>query len=369
VSAGPTAPDRRAPGRRAVVASLGALALSACGRESRGQSEPYPPPRPLRAACPAPAGCAVTAERLADPADAVLIAAQFSQLTPEWQLKMEYVLAQPGRLRFDAPDAIARFAHAHGLRFFGHTLAWYAEKPEAFVRLDGQGAAFAKAYGDYITAVVGRYQGLAVGWDVVNEAVAEDGDGLRECLWSRNLGRLDYMHLAFEHARAADPGAVLLINDYNLESRPKKRATFLRLVEDLIKAGAPVGGLGTQSHIAADLAPGAVREAIADLARLGLPIHVSELDISLRRGRGLFTGEADLEQRQLRLAEEVGEAFAALPPGQRFALTVWGLRDPQSWLRGERENPAPPWDAPLMFDDTGRAKPVLAALEAGLARP
>ena len=75
-----------------------------------------------------------------------------------------------------------------------------------------------------------------------------------------------------------------------------------------------------------------------------------------------------MEQSQQRLAGEVAEAFVALPPRQRFALTVWGLRDRQSWLRSETENPNPPWDAPLMFDDAGRAKPVLAALEAGFGR-
>jgi endo-1,4-beta-xylanase len=234
------------------------------------------------------------------------------------------------------------------------------------MRLDGQRAAFEAAYRDYIAAVVGRYRGNAVGWDVVNEAVAEDGEGLREGLWSRNLGALDHMRIAFEAARAADPDAVLLINDYNLEGNPRKRASFLRLVEDLVRAGAPVGGIGTQTHIAADLDPAAVGAAIADLARLGLPIHVSELDISLNRGRRMFASEAELEARQLRLAQAVGEAFAELPRRQQFALTVWGLRDGQSWLRGPKENPEPPWDAPLMFDDDGRAKPLLAALEAGL---
>jgi endo-1,4-beta-xylanase len=356
------------PHRRAVLGGFGAAALTACGRDSRGQTDPFAPPRPLKAVCPAPAGCAVTAEGLANPGNAALIAANFSQLTPEWQLKMEYVLGGSGRYRFDAPDAIAAFARTHGLRFFGHTLVWYAEKPAAFQALDGQGAAFERAYRDYIATVVGRYRGQAVGWDVVNEAVAEDGDGLRDSLWSRNLGQTGYMRLAFEQARAADPHALLLINDYNLESNPRKRASFLKLVEGLLKAGAPVGGIGTQTHVAADLPPRAVREAFSELAGLGLPIHVSELDISLNRSRTPFASRQDLEGRQRRLADAVGQAFAALPQRQRFALTIWGLRDRQSWLRTSAENPHPPWDAPLMFDDAGRPKPLLSALEAGLGR-
>jgi endo-1,4-beta-xylanase len=174
------------------------------------------------------------------------------------------------------------------------------------------------------------------------------------------------MRRAFDCAREADPGSLLLVNDYNLESLPKKRATFLRLVESLLKAGAPVGGIGTQSHIAADLAPSALTEAMRDLASLGLPIHVSELDISLNRGRGLFRSDEKLLAGQARLAEELAEAFMSLPAGQRYAVTLWGLRDKDSWLRGPKENPTPPWDAPLLFDDDGRAKPVFAALARGL---
>lgn len=354
-------------GRRAVIGGLAALPAAACGPASHGQAPPRAPDRPLKGLAAFPIGCAVTAERLADPDDAALIARHFSQLTPEWQLKMEYVLRDDGGFRFDAPDAIAAFARAHGQRLFGHALIWYAQDPAAFRRIDGQGQAFADAYRNYILAVVGRYRGQAVGWDVVNEAVAEDGAGLRESLWSRNLGPIDHMRRAFDHAREADGEAVLLINDYNLESPPKKRAAFMRLVETLMNAGAPVSGIGTQSHLAADLRPGAVRDALADLARLGLPIHVSELDISLNRGAGLGRSRATLAQAQIRLADEIAEAFAALPPRQRFAFTVWGLRDNQSWLRSPKENPAPPWDAPLAFDDAGRRKRMFDALAAGFS--
>jgi len=307
----------------------------------------------------------VTSQRLTDPAFTDLLLRNVSQLTAEWEMKMEYILQKDGSFRFDAPDAIAAFANANQMRLFGHTLVWYAQDPAAFHSLDGKPGPFADALRNYILAVVGRYRGRAVGWDVVNEAVAEDGEGLRDCLWSRNLGQIDYMRRAFDNAREADPGAVLLINDYNLESLPKKRASFMRLVETLLKSGAPVSGIGTQTHIAADLKRGAVTAAIRDLASLGLPIHVSELDISLNRGRGLLTSDTDLDAAQDRLAKEVAEAFAALPTRQRFAFTVWGLRGADSWLRGPKENPGPPWDQPLPFDDSGRPRPMLAALERG----
>ena len=353
-------------GRRSLLSGLAALGVAACGQKSDGQALPAPvDPPPLKSLVPFPIGCAVTVEHLADPAYASLLSRHVSQLTAEWEMKMEYILKDDGGFRFDRPDAIADFARDKGLRLFGHTLVWCAQNPVAFRRLDGAGAAFADAYHHYIFAVVARYRGRAAGWDVVNEAVADHGDGLRESLWSRNLGPIDYMRRAFDHAREADPGAVLLINEYNLESQPAKRTAFLRLVETLLKAGAPVGGIGTQSHIAVDLPPGAIGASMRDLASLGLPIHVSELDISLNRGRGLFSSDAQLQARQARLAGEIAEAFMALKPAQRFAFTTWGLRDGDSWLRGLKENPNPPWDAPLLFDDDGRAKPVFAALAAG----
>ncbi len=355
--------------RRGVLGGLAGLPVAACSPDSRAQLPSRGPDRPLRDFARFPVGCAVTAERLADPADSALIARHFSQLTPEWEMKMEYILQPDGSFRFDAPDAIAAFARQHGQRLFGHTLVWYAQDPIAFRSLDGEPKTFANAYRNYILAVAGRYAGQAVGWDVVNEAVAEDGEGLRACLWSRNLGQLDYIRRAFDHAREVDPAAVLLINDYNLESLPRKRATFLRLVESLLKAGAPVGGIGTQSHIDAGLRPGTVREAIRDLASLDLQIHVSELDISLNRGGnragGILRSREALALAQVRLAGEIAEAFAALPARQQFGFTLWGLRDGQSWLRSAKENPSPPWDAPLAFDDLGRRKPLFDALAAG----
>ena len=335
----------------------GALALTACKGRAEEPTPDRGPAPPLKSLASFAVGCSVMTGELADPVFSELLTRHVSQLTPEWEMKMEYILQDDGSFRFDAPDAIAGFARARGMRLYATTLIWYAQKPAAFERIDGSGAAFASAYRNYILAVAGRYRGQAVGWDTVNEPVAEDGEGLRECLWSRNLGQEDYMVRAFEHAREADPDAVLFLNDYNLESLPKKRATFMRLVERLLARGAPLTGLGTQSHIDAGLEPGAVATAIRELASFGLPIHVSELDVSLNRARKLFSAPEDLRRRQARLYSEAAEAFMALPARQRFAFTVWGLRDKDSWLRGDKENPSPPWDEPLLFDDAGRAKP------------
>lgn len=340
--------------RRGALALAPALGLAACEREARSQPAPLALP-PLKSA-PFAVGTAVQAGFLDDPAFAALCAAQVSQLTPEWEMKMEYIVRDDGGFRFDAPDRIAAFARAHGQRLFGHTLVWYAQSPPAFERLDERRASFAQAFERYVTAVVGRYAGQAVGWDVVNEAVAEDGDGWRDSLWARRLGDFEHMAAAFHHARAADPGVALFLNDYNLESLPRKRATFLKLAERLLREGAPLTGVGTQTHVAADLPAGTLKTAIAELGSLGLSVHVSEMDVSISRGRGIGRSRTSLEAGQARLYVEAAEAFAALPKAQQFAFTHWGLRDKDSWLKREDAT-----DTPLLFDDAGRPKAAAAA--------
>jgi endo-1,4-beta-xylanase len=275
-------------------------------------------------------------------------------------MKMEYILQDDGRFRFDRPDAIAAFARRNGIRLYGTTLVWYAQAMPAFLKLDGQGRPFADAYRNYILAVAGRYRGQAVGWDVVNEAVADNGVELRQSVWTRNLGVDEHMVLAFHHAKEADPNAVLFVNEYHLENNPTKRATFMRMVERLLKAGAPIGGIGTQSHLDLDVTrPGMGRTAMRELASFGLPIHVSELDISLGE-KPNFARLPVLLERQAELARELAETYMALPREQRFAFTVWGLRDRDSWLRGQSGQR--PTDQSLPFDDAGQPKPMFQAL-------
>ena len=348
--------------RRSAIAS--AFAVSACGREAASQ----PPGRPivatpLKSIAATPVGACVQHAQIDDPVYAELFTRNYSQLTPEWEMKMEYILQNDGSFRFDRPDAIAAFARRNGIRLYGTTLVWYSQEMPAFLKLDGQGKRFADAYRNYILAVAGRYRGQAAGWDVVNEPVADDGVDLRQSLWTRNLGVDEHMILAFHHAKEADPDAVLFINDFNLEHTPKKRATFLRTVERLLKAGAPIGGIGTQSHLDIDeTRPGLCRAALRDLASLGLPIHVSELDVSLG-ARPDFSHLPDLLRRQADLTRELAGAYMDLPRDQRFAFTVWGLRDSDSWLHARRST-----EQPLPFDGAGRPKPMFQALAETLSR-
>ncbi len=336
------------------------LALAACGREP-ATAQPIPEP-PLKSLAPFPIGTCVRAPELADPAYGDLAARHFSQLTAEWEMKMEYVVQPDGSFRFDRADAIAAFARAHGMRLFGHTLVWYANEPDGFVKLDESRQSFEGALRNYVTAMVGRYRGLAAGWDVVNEPVMENGEGWRESLWTRKLGQIGHFKVAFEAAKAADPDTVLFINDYHLESRPAKLRSYLQLIERLLAEGVPLGGIGCQTHCWSELAPGAITATLKALAGFGLPIHLSEMDVSVVQG-GMLANRAEAEQRQARLYGEAVEAFAALPERQQFAFSIWGLRDRDSWLK--RENAS---DTPLLFDDQGRPKPAFSAVVDALRR-
>jgi endo-1,4-beta-xylanase len=335
--------------RRAMMA--GVLMVAAC---HKAPAEAMSPGAPLKAITPFPVGAAVPSAYLDDPDFVALALEQLSQITPEWELKMEYVLQSgDGSYRFDAPDRIARWAADNRLRLYCTTLIWYAQDVPYFRNLGP--ARFRSEFDRYIATVMGRYAGQAVGWDVVNEAVAEDGDGLRDCLWSERLGGQEaYIERAFEQARAADPTAVLFLNDYNLENNPAKGATFLRLVERLLARGVPIGGIGTQSHIDIDIPPRQITDFIRQAAQFGLPIHVSEFDATLRRDGSLpdLRTDAQKRTRQVACTTALSEAFMALPADQRFAFTTWALRDRDSWLRRPPRDDGR--DSLVFFDDLGR---------------
>ena len=280
---------------------------------------------------------------------------------------MEEIVDDDGSYRFAKADELARFCAQNGLKLHGTTLAWYAQSPVAFQRLAGDRARFERSYRAYIATVVGRYRGLARGWDVVNEAVSEDGHGYRGGLWENVLGSA-YASIAFEACREADPQAIRFLNDYNLESNSLKLDAFQRLLERLLKAGAPVTGIGTQTHVSAAAPSGQSARAIKALARFGLPMHVSELDVSTRRESWRLAPLNDPLRQQARVVLEVADAFMKLPSSQRYALTLWGVRDRDSWLR-RPPNQGDGRDQPLLFDDHGDPKPAFTALYEALSDP
>ena len=352
--------------RRALLAApliLAPLSLAACDRFASARTAEAPSAPPLKFLADFPVGATGMTGQLDDPVWVAAMRRHVDQITPEWELKPERIL-QPGfTYDFSASDRMVAWGHEQGLRVFGHTLVWYSQGLDVFTDALPT-ARFAAEFDRYVSTVAGRYRGRMVGWDVVNEAVAEDGDGLRDCVYARKLGPEAYIVRAFEQARAADPEAVLFLNDYNLENNPRKGATFLKLVERLLTLGAPIGGIGTQSHLDIEIPAGQIRDFFRDAGSLGLPIHVSELDFPMQRDGGRMPdlrSTADRRAQQVARVGELAEAFMALPARQRFAFTTWGLRDPDSWLvRAEGKNR--PDESALLLDAQGRANPAFQAV-------
>ncbi len=305
-----------------------------------------------------------------------LVVRHFTTVTPENSLKWKALERAPGQYDFRAADAFVAFAEAHGLKAIGHTLLWHESTP-AWVERGPDGAdptaeALLGRLRTHVAAVVGRYRGRIHGWDVVNEAFQNDGR-LRDHPWYRVLGEAALVE-AFRAAHAADPAAELYYNEYGLWD-DAKRARAIALVRDLRARGLRIDAVGLQEHITLEGPTVArMRAALADFAAAGIPVMVTELDVSvLPRPRGFL--DPDVSRRlagdpaldpyreglpddvQARLADRYAEVFALyreFAPGLR-RVTFWGVTDRATWLhqwpiRGRR-------DHPLLFDADGAPKP------------
>jgi len=184
-----------------------------------------------------------------DAAAVELITKQFNQISPENVLKFQPIHPAADRYNFEPADHYVQFGVDRKMQVVGHNLVWHSQtSPWVFQGVDGQPAdrdTLLARMRDHIRTVVGRYKGKIHGWDVVNEAVDEDGS-LRKTPWRNGVGD-DYVAKAFEFAHDADPNAELYYNDFNLE-KPAKRAGVIRLVNDLKTRGLRIDGIGNQGH-------------------------------------------------------------------------------------------------------------------------
>jgi hypothetical protein len=139
---------------------------------------------------------------------------------------------------------------------------------------DARTDALAYRHGD------GPVPGKIRGWDVVNEALNDDGT-LRDSPWRHGIGD-DYIAKAFEFAREADPGAELYYNDSNLATRPAKRAGAIRIIEDLQRRGLRIDAVGEQGHWRRESpTTTAIDETFTELRATGVKVMITELDVNL----------------------------------------------------------------------------------------
>jgi endo-1,4-beta-xylanase len=304
-----------------------------------------------------------------------LLERHFAVLTPENCMKPGPTHPERGRFDFTAPDALVRFAEARGMSVVGHCLCWHQQSPPwLFASGLGREAALDQLR-EHIHGVAGRYRGRLQGWDVVNEAIAEEGEYLRDTPALRAIGP-DFVRQAFELARAADPGARLYYNDYDIE-RPAKRQRTLRLLRELLASGARVDGVGIQGHWILDRVPfDDIRAAIRDYAALGLTVMITELDIDVvpRAGGADVAArpegptpdpypEGCPEDVLARQAQQYARLFEIFRDASSRVSRVsfWGLHDGASWLNYW---PSPRTNHPLLFDRRCRPKPAFRALVA-----
>jgi endo-1,4-beta-xylanase len=291
-----------------------------------------------------------------DAAGADLITKQFNQISPENALKFQSTQPTADRYTFDAADHYVQFGLDRHMQVVGHNLVWHSQTGAwVFQGADGKPAdrdTLLARMRDHIHTVVGRYKGRVHGWDVVNEAMDEDGS-MRKSPWQIGIGD-DYVAKAFEFAHEADPDAELYYNDFNLE-KPAKRAGVIKLVKDLQARKLRIDGIGNQAHWRLETPTvDEINEALVDLHATGLKVMYSELDINLLPNtprdadpsiaNPYANGLPDQVQQQL--ARRYADVFRVFV-NHRDAVTrvtFWGLSDADSWLNRGRMNYPLLWD-------------------------
>jgi endo-1,4-beta-xylanase len=347
--------------------------------------------------------------------DIAVVLEQFNRISPENDLKWALIHPREGAdgYNFGPADAFVDFGVTHHMFIVGHTLVWHGQTPRwvfqgtnmppgvtnalspapAAVNAVGtnvsgggrSGRGFGGGFGrggfsgprasreellqrmrDHIHTVVGRYKGKIQAWDVVNEAVADDGTNiLRNSLWLEIIGP-DFIAKAFEYAHEADPDATLRYNDYGLEN-PAKRRKLITLIKSLQEQHVPVMAIGSQTHVSVS-SPSFEQEdqALTEMETLGLPIHITELDVNSAQGGQRTTG-ADVannaattqgglvDDANRRLAEAYAGLFRSFVKHDKSVkvVTFWGVNDGVSWRAQGR---------PLLFDGKDQPKPAFEAV-------
>ncbi|QEE50996.1 endo-1,4-beta-xylanase [Flavobacterium alkalisoli] len=299
--------------------------------------------------------------------EATLIKQYFNSISPENDLKWENIHPAPGIYNFNPADTYVKTGMESDMFIIGHTLVWHSQTPDWVFTDDHENLLtreqLLERMKDHIDAVVTRYKGKIKGWDVVNEALNEDGS-LRDSKWRTIIGD-DYIEKAFEFAHAADPEAELYYNDYNLY-KAEKRSGAIKIVNSLKEKGIPIKAVGEQGHYNLDRASLEDIEAtIQDFIKAGVIVNFTELDISIlpeanaEATADVANSEAYKEdlnpyveglpaEVEDHLAQRYGSIFKLFVKYEKHIdrITFWGLSDADTWLnnwpvRGRTNYPLP----------------------------
>jgi endo-1,4-beta-xylanase len=328
-------------------------------------------------------GAAINEEQIAgtDTRGVAITTAQFDSISPENALKWESIHPQPDKYLFNLADKYVAFGEKNHMFIVGHCLVWHSQVPDWVFR-DDKGnfidrETLLKRMHDHIQTVVGRYKGRIQSWDVVNEALNDDGT-LRQSQWLKIIGE-DYIAKAFQYAHEADPQAQLTYNDYSLENEAKRKGA-LALVTKLKAQGVPITSVGIQGHDS--LAWPSVEEedtTISAFAKLGVKVAITELDMDvLPRDPQMFSADVSMKLQQDPKMNPYANGLPASAQqelAQRYAglfgvflkhrdavtrVTFWGVTDGDSWLNGWPIRGRTSY--PLLFDRSGLPKPAFQAV-------
>lgn len=370
------------------------LIISSCAGGGRATTTLMPPPDRLPppvidvpnlyllAPVGMPVGVAVPAGR---PENSILksmlrqtiVNQHFNQVTAANIMKPRHLHPAESTFFFDHADALVDYAASHDKTVHGHTLIWHNRLPDWMNNFAGDAADWTTMMTDHITEIASHFAAgdIVVSWDVVNEAFTEsdnDGDGLsdlRNTIWLDNIGA-GYLAAAFRAAHAADPNADLYYNDFNISGLPAKLSAVLDLVDQFQNdpSPVPIHGIGFQMHVSLTWPDiDQIRDSFALAVATGLKIKITELDIAVNTDRSRnpmslteFTDAVAIQQQE-RYEAIVAAYMDEVPEAQRGGISVWGIVDPDSWLR--RHN-ALEWS--LLFDDDLESKPALQGFADGL---
>ncbi|MBG0568062.1 endo-1,4-beta-xylanase [Actinoplanes sp. NEAU-A11] len=289
-------------------------------------------------------GTAIAAGRLSNSTYSTIAAREFNMVTAENEMKPDATQPNRGQFNFSAGDQIYNWATQRGIPVRGHTLAWHAQQPGWMQSM--RGSTLRQAMIDHINGVMAHYRGKLHSWDVVNEAFNEDGSRRQSNL--QGTGN-DWIEVAFRTARAADPSTKLCYNDYNIEnwSYGKTQGVY-NMIRDFKSRGVPIDCVGLQTHFTGGSSlPGNFQTTLSSFAALGVDVLLTEVDVT-----------------NASTSQYAGLTQACLNVPRCIGITVWGVRDSDSWRASEN---------PLLFDGNGNKKAaytsVLNALNAAGPTP
>ena len=300
-----------------------------------------------------------------------IVLTEYNTITPENSMKWMYMEPEQGKFEFETADKYIDFSTKNDIAFIGHNLVWHSQLAGWVEKIESK-EELSASLKNHVQTVAARYSGKIHGWDVVNEALNEDGT-LRNSLFLKQLGP-EYLINSFKWAQEADPKAELYYNDYNM-TRQEKRAGAIKLVKDIQASGARIDGIGMQAHWGLeDPTLEEIETSILEYSDLGIQVMITEFDITVLpnpwdlEGAEVsqnFEGSEHMNPYTKELPDSVNTQLA-----QRYKdifslfkkhsdkisrVTFWGINDGVSWLNSwpieDRTN------YPLLFDREYNRKP------------